>query len=30
MILYKLGLKHTKTYLVVGVSWIALFFVVRP
>jgi len=29
MILYKLGLKHTKVYLVVGVSWIALFFVVR-
>jgi hypothetical protein len=29
MILYKLGLKHTKTYLVVGVSWIGLFFVVR-
>ena len=29
MILYKLGLKHTRTYLVVGVSWILLFFVVR-
>jgi len=29
MILYKLGWRHTRAYQVLGVSWIALFFVVR-
>lgn len=29
MILLKLGLKHTKTYFVVGVSWVFFFFFVR-
>ena len=29
MILLRLGLKHTKLYMVVGISWIALFFIVR-